>query len=404
MKKSAILCVDDEQVVLTSLMDQLIHYVGDDYSIEVAESGEEALEVLKELLEDGVEVPLIISDQIMPGMKGDELLTEVHQRYPQALKIFLTGQADANAVGNAVNSANLYRYITKPWDEADLKLTVAEALHSYTQDKQLTAQQKLLEDALEQERLAKEALRKANEELELRIQERTRELEAANKELEAFSYSVSHDLRAPLRAISGFSQILVDEYAPNLDDEGIRLINIITRNTTTMGMLIDDLLRFSRMSRREMESTVIDMNSLVAEVIQQHKEFISLKAFQFKPGNIPRAYGDMSMIRVVLMNLLSNASKFSTSEKQPVVEIGGRVDTSENVYFVKDNGVGFDMKYADKLFGVFQRLHSSEEFEGTGVGLALVQRIIHRHGGRVWAEGEVHKGATFYFTLPVVKE
>ena len=149
-----------------------------------------------------------------------------------------------------------------------------------------------------------------------------------------------------------------------------------------------------------MESTVIDMNSLVAEVIRQHKEFISLKAFQFKPGNIPRAYGDMSMIRVVLMNLLSNASKFSTSEKQPVVEIGGSVDTSENIYFVKDNGVGFDMQYADKLFGVFQRLHSSEEFEGTGVGLALVQRIIHRHGGRVWAEGAVNKGATFYFTLP----
>jgi len=258
---------------------------------------------------------------------------------------------------------------------------------------------KAMLSAYEDLKRAEDALRTLNKELDLRIRERTAQLEASNKELEAFSYSVSHDLRTPLRAINGFGQILTEDYSSMLDPEGQRLLGVISSETRRMGHLIDDLLSFSRLGRQEMESGKIEMTELVENVFKELAGLSPERIIQFECKKLPPARGDIAMIRVALTNLISNAIKFTHPRNPAVIEIGGIVENGETIYYVKDNGVGFDMKYAEKLFGVFQRLHSGEVFEGTGVGLSLVQRIIHRHGGRIWAESKVNEGATFFFTL-----
>ena len=246
-----------------------------------------------------------------------------------------------------------------------------------------------------------EEVHKLNEELEKRVLQRTAQLEAANRELESFSYSVSHDLRAPLRAIDGFSKILFEDYADKLDDEGKRLFDVIRGNTHKMGKLIEDLLALSRIGRKEIDLLEIDMDKLAKAVFDEIKATVPEREIQFDIKPLPPAYGDEGLLRQVFFNLLFNAIKFTRFRENAIIEVGGYAEGPENVYYVKDNGIGFDMQYADKLFGAFQRLHS-EQFEGTGIGLAIVQRIINRHGGRVWAEGKVNEGATFYFTLPTL--
>jgi PAS domain S-box-containing protein len=238
-----------------------------------------------------------------------------------------------------------------------------------------------------------------NETLERRVAERTAQLEAANQELEAFSYSVSHDLRAPLRAVDGFTRILLEDHAPQLDAEGRRVCGIISDNTRRMGELIDDLLAFSRLSRAEMHPAPIDMATLASSVFQDLTVAQEREHIDFRVGPLPPATGDPALLRQVWANLIANAVKFSAKKERPRIEICAGDEGDDVVYSIRDNGVGFDMRYVDKLFGVFQRLHSAREFEGTGVGLAIVQRIVHRHGGRVWAEGAPGGGAAFYFTL-----
>ena len=233
-----------------------------------------------------------------------------------------------------------------------------------------------------------------------RVMDNTAQLVAVNKELEAFTYSVSHDLRAPIRAIDGFSRVLLEEHSTHLDTEGQRLLGIIRAATKQMGRLIDDLLAFSRIGRKELERSHIEMTGLARSVMYELLQLEPDRSIAVTIRPLAAAQGDHAMIRQVFSNLFSNALKFTRQQPQPAVEIGCHPEGNENVYFVRDNGVGFDMQYAHKLFGVFQRLHSHEDFQGTGVGLALVQRIIHRHGGRVWAEGKVNEGATVYFTLP----
>ena len=240
-----------------------------------------------------------------------------------------------------------------------------------------------------------------NADLERRVVERTDELAAANKELESFSYSVSHDLRTPLRAIDGYSLILLEDYAGKLDEEGKRLLNVVRDNTSRMGQLIDDILNFSRTGRLELTFAEIDMEKLVHTVFEELQPAVAGGSLQVEIEPIPPVKGDSAMMHQVFVNLLSNAIKFSRSRKAARIKVGAFTEGDETIYYVSDNGAGFDMQYANKLFGVFQRLHGVTEFEGTGIGLAIVKRIITRHGGRVWAEGEVGKGATFYFSIPI---
>jgi signal transduction histidine kinase len=231
-----------------------------------------------------------------------------------------------------------------------------------------------------------------------RAQARTAELAAVNRELDAFSYSVSHDLRAPLRAIDGYSRMIEEDYGDRLDEEGRRLLAVVRGSSQKMGMLIDDLLGFSRVGRGELARAHVDMAALVREVRQELGEATPAEV---ELAVMPDVFGDRALLKQVWANLVHNALKYSGKRERPRVEIGGRSDGTETIYWVRDNGVGFDMKYYDKLFGVFQRLHGAEEFPGTGIGLAIVQRVVTRHGGRVWGEGKTGEGAAFYFALPV---
>jgi two-component system sensor kinase len=232
------------------------------------------------------------------------------------------------------------------------------------------------------------------------LKEKNAALETANKDLEAFAYSVSHDLRVPLRAIDGFSQQVLKRYEDKLDNEGKRYLNIVRDNTKKMSQLIDDILAFSRMGRLGLSVSEVNMEELVHAVFEELKPNLAERELTIEIKPLPLCHGDPSMLRQVLVNLLGNAIKFTRPKDAALIEMGGHTEGAENIYYIKDNGAGFDMQYADKLFGVFQRLHGVAEFEGTGIGLAIVKRIITRHGGRVWAEGKVDEGATFYFTLP----
>jgi len=246
---------------------------------------------------------------------------------------------------------------------------------------------------------AEEEIMLFNQRLEQMVQERTIELQLVNKELESFSYSVSHDLRAPLRAIHGYMSIFADEYSNKFDDEARRLTTIIMNNTQKMGRLIDDLLAFSQLGRKELIKTYASMAQIVENICDEQKRLEDKRDIEFIIDDLPYAFVDTVTIRQVWVNLISNAVKYTRHKPKAEILIGARIEGGEQIYFVKDNGAGFDMTYYDKLFGVFQRLHSQKEFEGTGVGLAIVQRIVSRHGGRVWAEGALNEGATFYFAL-----
>jgi signal transduction histidine kinase len=271
-------------------------------------------------------------------------------------------------------------------------------------------------------RRIEDSLRQARDRLQVEVEERKRredeirnlnqqlvkqaeELEASNKELESFAYSVSHDLRAPLRHVVGFSELLQKQAASSLDDRSRRYIQTIVESAKRMGNLIDDLLGFSRIGRAETRKTAVNLGQLVREVIAELGQETSGRYIAWKIGALPVCYGDRSMLKVALANLVSNAVKFTRMRTRAEIEIGCADEKQNHVeVFIRDNGAGFDMQYADKLFGVFQRLHRSEEFEGTGIGLASAQRIIHRHGGKIWAEGAIDRGATFYFSLPKAQD
>jgi light-regulated signal transduction histidine kinase (bacteriophytochrome) len=290
-------------------------------------------------------------------------------------------------------------------DITDLKLTEQELLRNkkeLTEALELANQSRLtLLSVLEDQRIAELKIQQLNAELEDRVLERTALLEASNKELEAFAYSVSHDLRAPLRAVNSFAEILLQDYSNNLEDEAKRICSVIRDNSLKMGKLIDGLLNFSRLNRTELMKTRVNMRKLIELAYAELPDPQRKQKIKFIIADkIHKANADVVLIRQVWANLIQNAVKFTSNATEPEIEISSTKEPEQIIYCVKDNGAGFDMKYVNKLFGVFQRLHSDKEFEGTGVGLALVQRILHRHGGRVWATGEPGRGAAFYFSLP----
>jgi light-regulated signal transduction histidine kinase (bacteriophytochrome) len=248
-------------------------------------------------------------------------------------------------------------------------------------------------------RKAEEEVRKLHVELEERVILRTAELESANKELEAFSYSVSHDLRAPLRAMDGFSQAVLEDFGGVLPEAGRHQLETIRKGAQQMGELIDALLKFARLSRQAVNKQVINTGQLVRGALDELGSPWPGRAVEVRIGALPPSTGDPVLLKQVWLNLLSNALKYTRNREKALLEIGCVATRGVDTFFVRDNGTGFDMRYVDKLFGVFQRFHRAEEFEGTGVGLAIVQRIVQRHGGRAWAEAAVDRGSTFYFTL-----
>jgi light-regulated signal transduction histidine kinase (bacteriophytochrome) len=257
----------------------------------------------------------------------------------------------------------------------------------------------LFTEDITRQKQAEIEIKELNAELERRVETRTEQLVAANKDLEAFSYSVSHDLRAPLRAITGFSRILLEDYATGLDPEGVRICRTISDSAGRMGALIDDLLAFSRMGRAALNLAHIDMAAMVESVFLELTQPGDRARIDFTVANLPDSVGDPALVRQVWTNIVSNAIKFSSKRERAMVSVDFETLDGATVYVVKDNGCGFDMRYSDKLFGVFQRLHSDTDFEGTGVGLAIIQRIVTRHGGSVWLESEVNEGTVVRFFL-----
>jgi PAS domain S-box-containing protein len=306
--------------------------------------------------------------------------------------------ADVAANRSAANVTSTWRHRKKNGTLIDVEVTSHRFLFGEKKAKLILAHD--ITDRLR----AEAQFHKLTGELEERVRLRTAELGVINQELEAFSYSVSHDLRAPLRAVIGYSQLILEDHASKLDDEGKRLLAVICSEAKRMGQLIDDLLAFSRLGRQQLAFMDIDMTALATSAFETLVAVDLTKAPELNMKTLPTTRGDPAMLGQVFVNLLDNAIKFSGARKDPIIEVGGWLADNQNVYYVKDNGVGFDEKYSARLFGVFERLHTRDEFAGTGVGLALVQRIVLRHGGRVWAESKLGQGATFYFALPARKE
>jgi len=364
-----ILIVDDEAAQMKALCDTLRDQ---GYETVGFSSGPAALTALHKAKFD-----LLLSDLMMPEMDGIELLQAAMKTDPHLVSIIMTGQGTITTAVGAMK-AGAFDYILKPF-----KLSIVLPVLSRA--------------------LAMRQLRLENLELELRVRERSAELEIANKELDAFAHSVSHDLRSPLSAINGFAQILEKDFRDRLGDDGGRFIAVVLQEAKRMGQIIDDLLAFSRLGRQTMTFGKLDMEPLVDEVIfSQHAEAARTHA-SIRHASLPEVWGDPALLRQVWVNLISNAIKYTGKRERPVIEIGSYQKDLQDVFYIKDNGAGFDMNHYHKLFGVFQRLHNIEEFPGTGIGLSLVQRIITRHGGTVWAEGAVDAGATFYFSIPVKK-
>jgi len=361
-----ILIVDDEAAQMKALCSTLKSH---GYETTGFVSAQAALAVIEEGKFD-----LLLTDLMMPEMNGIALLQAAREKDVNLVGVIMTGEGTIATAVEAMKSG-AFDYILKPF--------------------RLSAILPVLDRAF-----AVQQLRMKNAILEQRVHERTAELEAANKELEAFSYSVSHDLRTPLRHIEGFAGMLGKSAQATLSEKDRRYLNLIMDSTGLMSRLIDDLLDFSRTNRTEMRRIEVDLQELLEKIILELQPETEGRNIVWKKSPLPLVQGDPSLLRQVFSNLLVNALKYSRSRNPAEIETGCRIEPKETVIFVRDNGVGFDMRYADKLFGVFQRLHRKEEFEGTGIGLANVRRIIARHGGRTWAEGKLDNGATFYFSLP----
>jgi DNA-binding response OmpR family regulator len=389
-----ILAVDDSMTYLDQLTSMLR---GEGYDVIPARSGEQALEML-----GAQPVDCILLDRLMPGLDGTETCRRI--KASAATRdiplIMLTAMEDREAMIEGL-STGADDYVLKSSEDEVLKARVrAQLRRKQIEDESRRIRMQLLRTELEaaEARAARE-LAETKAALVEELERKNRDLAAVNSELEAFSYSVSHDLRAPLRSIDGFSQALLEDYAERLDAQGKRFLNSVRESAQQMAQLIDDLLALSRVTRQELHRSSVDLSALARRIVERLRAEPPARETEIVIAEGLTAVGDGRLLEVALANLLGNAWKFSGRRERARIEFGQQPDSGHGIFFVRDNGAGFDMTYAEKLFGVFQRLHTTAEFDGTGVGLAIVQRVVHRHGGRIWAEAAPDRGATFYFTL-----
>ena len=370
-----ILIIDDNEINIHTL-ETLLEKEG--RSFIHATSGKEGLKLAL-----NANVDLIFLDVQMPEMDGFEVaqILKSNHRTRNIPIIFASAEMKERHSIMKGFEEGAVDYLSKPLDPDLTKAKVSVLLQLQLQRKELMEKNRSLQQA------------------EAQIMEHLASVEALNKELESFSYSVSHDLRAPLRSIIGYSKILAEDFSDKLGEDGSKLVTIVQQNSLRMNNLIDDLLEFSKLGRKQLVKSQVDMVPMVNHVVEMLNTSMPNNA-RLEIDELMPAFGDPSLLTQVWTNLISNAIKYSSKKPDPKIEISSNTDEREIVYCVKDNGSGFDMEYADKLFNVFQRLHSVAEFEGTGVGLALVHKIVTRHGGRVWTESQKGIGATFYFSLP----
>ncbi len=371
MNAARILIAADEAVAGRDVPERLVS-LGYEVAGRVA-SGEQALAAIEQQLPS-----LVLMDVDLAGA-SDAVATagRIRERYDVPV-VFLAADSAAPTL-DRVERAEGCGCLLRSFGEQELRLALELALQRHRTDREL---------------------RRRNQRLERQVGKLTVDLEAAHRELEVLSYSVSHDLRAPLRAIGGFADILAGDYQARLDEEGCRLLGIVQGQTRLLVRQVEALLRFSRLGRHELQRQEIDQNQLAGEVIEELRRAETDREIQFHVAPLPPARADVSLLRQVWHQLISNALKFTRSRATAMIWLGSFAAEQGAVYFVRDNGIGFDMAYAGKLFGLFQRLHGADEYEGMGEGLSLVQRIVHMHGGRVWAQAEPERGATFHFLLP----
>lgn len=387
MGRDKILCVDDEEMIVDALKMELMNNLPENITIETARNAEEAFLIVEDSISQGDNFILIISDQRMPGIPGDVLLAELNKLVPDALKILLTGYTDIDGIQYAINNASLFRYIQKPWSREDLLLTVRQAIDKYNTKRELNEKTR--------------QIIKMNEELGKKVKERTAQLSDAIKELEAFTYTVSHDLKSPLRSIDYYSKYILEDYSNELDNEVKNMVSNIRSICGNMFELIDNLLLYSMTAKAQPELTTVDMDALFrntfGEIAKPLKERDIIFTIEEK---LPEVTGDVVLLKQVISNILSNAVKFTRNKDQAKINVKHSIEENKVCFSINDNGVGFDMKHASKLFGIFQRMHTQSEFEGFGIGLATVKKIIDKHGGEVSIKSEEGIGTTIMFSLP----
>jgi signal transduction histidine kinase len=388
MIRYKILCVDDEEMMVDALKLELVNNISSDIIIETATSAEEALLIVKETIKQKDHIILVISDQKMPGMTGEVLLAELDKIIPDSLKILLTGYTDLDAVQYAINNASLFRYIQKPWEQEDLILTVNQAIDKFNT-------KRALDEKTQQ-------IMKMNEELEEKVKERTTQLRDAMKELEAFSFTVSHDLKSPLRSIDYCAKYILEDYADELNPEVKKMLTDIRSTCENMFNLINKLLLYSMTAKTLPELAPVDTDQLFRNTYSELMTSVENRDIEFIiEGVLPEVKADYILLKQVVNNILSNSIKFTRQKEKAVITVKCEKDENDYRFIIRDNGVGFDMKYASKLFGIFQRMHTQNEYEGSGIGLATVKKIIDKHGGQVNISSIENEGTVVSFTLPI---
>lgn len=391
MNKQAIICIDDETIVLDALTEQLQNEFGEEYTIEVAENGDEAIEIFEEYLQNSIEIPVVIADFIMPGMKGDELLEKIFLRRPDTRNILLTGQASLQGVSNAVNKANLYRYISKPWDKNDLILTIREALRSFEQEKTI------LKQNLE--------LKELNTGLETKVEQRTKELKELNATKDKFFSIIAHDLKNPFNTLLGFSELMMLNLNAYDKEQILEFIKVIHSTSKNAYSLLENLLEWSRSQtgRIELKPEKIDLLKVTEENIILLKGIADNKDIKIinEVAKDTAAYADLNMINTVIRNLLTNALKYT--EKGGTVKISSDAQDDMVKISVTDNGIGIMEEDLDKLFRIDANFSTpgTEDEAGTGLGLILCKEFVQKNNGKIEAKSTLGEGSEFSFTLPV---